>query len=118
MTDYNVIIIILIVALIIALFIFSAKNKRSDVRRKKTDVTGEKRTSKEKKDPTEGRTSKVIISDDFQTDKIFSIKEQEHVVTKLLVYREKGSTWICPCCETENPLSSLACCLCYYERKQ
>lgn len=56
----------------------------------------------------------VHYSDEFNHEETIEINNYFNSATTILIYEENPDIWICPSCETENPLSKQSCCICHY----
>lgn len=84
-------------------------------------VTGKQKGNEDteagdKKIELEKTSSTIRFSDDFKSGEPIIKKDLNHTITTILVNKEDRFVWICPCCETENPLSKSKCCLCHYTK--
>lgn len=78
----------------------------------------EKAETGDKKIELEKTSSTIRFSDDFKSGEPITKKDLNHTITTILVNKEDNFVWICPCCETENPLSKSKCCLCHYTKSK
>lgn len=81
----------------------------------------DKKTSIDKKsdyheihiDLDEPTSSVIHFSDDFKSGEPITRTEENHIITTILMSKEDALVWVCPTCETENPLSKKKCCVCH-----
>ena len=57
-------------------------------------------------------------SNEFNREEPIKRIDYNHMITTILIYEENSNMWICPSCETENPLSKHSCCVCHYVQQK
>ncbi len=60
----------------------------------------------------------VHYSDEFNHDEPIKMTNYNHIIATILICEENSDMWICPSCETENPLSKQNCCICHYVQQE
>lgn len=56
----------------------------------------------------------IHYSDEFNHEEPIKITNFNHIIAPIFICEENSDMWICPSCETENPLSKQRCCICHY----
>ncbi|MGN1165612.1 MAG: hypothetical protein ACI4S2_04195 [Lachnospiraceae bacterium] len=102
-----ILIILMAVVAIVAVVIIMKKGKD-----KSGNSVGEVSDNKVELDKTPAST--IHFSDEFKSGEPITKTDNDHTITTILISKEDSFIWVCPSCETENPLSRKKCCVCHH----